>query len=681
VTRLAVASYEPCAVLSDEANLLNLTWTLDERTFLDVDLSRIAADELRAELDEGLPFLGSYFVRDPFGADLLTPAVRAHFSQPAGEWRVTCAAGVNALLQSAASFAEGGTAYVVGDLYPDFVHWTERAGGRCVSCRALPHGHDHVANARAAGASVVVLERPSLTADGVDLEALRTLCQGVATGGAVVVVDESYANYYPPSFSAVPLVSELPNLVVLRGLSKAYSLGSLRLGVAVAAPALSERLRASTAPMLVSSLALRLGRRVLSLGDVTRRLRDRIGSAKYALRRHLQTAGLEETADTAAYVPYFFLRNDAATRRRLDAVGVRGKVHWFWDEQTMAERSEYRLSVPLDLGRAEAFARRLGGPSDGAANRGIDAPRSRRRTGAKMDELPTSNEWERLAATAERREIMAKDLYFRESWAEAAEVFGERTAAVFTSIAMLSLKPDAVVGRRMRPIVEYLVGNGFRPVAVGRTRLNRHSMRELWRYDWDIFPVDRLAFSSWWYTVADILVLLLEDTRPEPGLSATVRLAAMKGGPVAAKRKPTDLRSALRPPNRILNFVHVADEAGDVVRELGIFFDRDERLPLLHRIASGTGTDQREAVLEAIRRLEAENPEHDLDVGNALARVGQATAATPAAIDRIRHAVAQGETLPWDYFCSLLDPRGPYTDRWDFVCIASHVVRCEREPA
>lgn len=73
---------------------------------------------------------------------------------------------------------------------------------------------------------------------------------------AVVVVDEAYLEY--GARSAAPWVDELPNLVVLRTLSKAFGLASLRVGYALAHPETAALLTDRRAPAPVSGPAARI---------------------------------------------------------------------------------------------------------------------------------------------------------------------------------------------------------------------------------------------------------------------------------------------------------------------------------------------------------------------------------------------------------------------------------------
>jgi hypothetical protein len=288
--------------------------------------------------------------------------------------------------------------------------------------------------------------------------------------------------------------------------------------------------------------------------------------------------------------------------------------------------------------------------------------------------MPTPDEWPRLSTVPEKRAAYDADLYFREGWADVRDVFGDRAPAALHGLAMLAVKPDAVVGRRLPRIVDYLAEHGFVPVGAARFGYTRHSTREIWRYDWHIYTVDRLHLCTFWFPANDVLLVVSRDARPVPGLPASVRLCALKGNGDPAQRAPHHLRTKLDPPNRILNFVHVADEPADLVRELAILLERPHRLRFLGELRTHLGTDRTEQVRADIAALEADYPAHDLDFAATLARlapaVGEATAA------RLGALAETGERIGWDELAELV----PFerVDRWDVIVAASFVVRNER---
>jgi histidinol-phosphate/aromatic aminotransferase/cobyric acid decarboxylase-like protein len=361
---LAISSYEDLEGLKDEQDLLRLVWTLDERAYLAVDLGEVVAREIKAEAQDDLPFVNSYFVQDPYGNGIMGAVVAGFFAQSKWECDVTCGAGVNSLLYSIAKLTKGRPMYVIGDVYPDLPHWVEQSGGKCVSRYGVSSGDGHILKAQAAGALLVLVERPSLAGEGLSLVQLRELCDGVGRFNAIVVVDESYANYYSPSFSAVNIVSELRNLVVIRGLSKAYSLGGLRLGFCVTPSWLNEQVRAVIPPLLASSLSLRIGRAVLGLGDITEPLRERIRTAKPQMMTLLEASGITGAIPSCDLLPYVFFRETALdAQRQLADCGIVGKLQPFWSERDMAVANKYRLSVPLRPERMERLKEGIGVPN------------------------------------------------------------------------------------------------------------------------------------------------------------------------------------------------------------------------------------------------------------------------------------------------------------------------------
>ena len=131
----------------------------------------------------------------------------------------------------------------------------------------------------------------------------------------IVVVDEAYVEY--GARSCAPWVDELPNLVVLRTLSKAFGLAGLRVGFALAHPDTAALLTERRAPAPIAGPAAAIGAAALRsprLGDVESTVAER-----ERLRTALVAAGFE-CAPTATN--FVFVRTDPALAERLEAQGL-----------------------------------------------------------------------------------------------------------------------------------------------------------------------------------------------------------------------------------------------------------------------------------------------------------------------------------------------------------------------
>ncbi|GAA2422402.1 hypothetical protein [Streptomyces glaucus] len=308
--------------------------------------------------------------------------------------------------------------------------------------------------------------------------------------------------------------------------------------------------------------------------------------------------------------------------------------------------------------------------------------------------VPDEAQWSALTASATKRELFAEDLYFRECWADALDVFGARppagaaggagapepagaaAAAALGPLGLLSFKCDGMAARRADRTLRYLTEQGFSVLASSRIRHNRHSMRELWRYNWHVYTTDRLALMTLMHSVTESLLLIVRDDRYDPAVPGSVRLADLKGSADPAARGPEHLRTVLDPPNKIINFVHVADEPADIVREVGIFLDRPERRALLTRVREADPRRAQQEAYEEVARLEAELPANDFDLDATLKRLE--AVADADAFARITSAVSGGARLSWDELCGLLDPADPAVGTWDFVRVATEVLDADR---
>ncbi len=177
--------------------------------------------------------------------------------------------------------------------------------------------------------------------------------------GTVLVIDESAATYLGPGLSAAQLVNKVQNLVVLRGFTKAYSLGGMRTGFAIASDSVASHVRELIAPLQVSELSLRAALKLLSAGDIFGRLRERIRMMKPLVIETLEAFGLVVTGrrDDLPWVAV----SDAggAASSILDERGICGLRPATPPLLTEPSSKFVRLTIPLSQERMTLFRRLL----------------------------------------------------------------------------------------------------------------------------------------------------------------------------------------------------------------------------------------------------------------------------------------------------------------------------------
>ena len=135
-----------------------------------------------------------------------------------------------------------------------------------------------------------------------------------ASPDAAVVVDEAYWEF--AGVTCVPLVAELPNLIVLRTLSKAFGLAALRVGYAVASPETAAELDRRRAPASVSAPAARIAAAALREPrldvEATVAERERVRAAL--------VAGGYDCPET--HGNFVWLRSEEPLGERLEAAGI-----------------------------------------------------------------------------------------------------------------------------------------------------------------------------------------------------------------------------------------------------------------------------------------------------------------------------------------------------------------------
>jgi cobalamin biosynthesis protein CobC len=233
------------------------------------------------------------FARLP-GADaaraLAAIAARAYGAPSAAH--VVAAPGTQILLPLVAALAPPGSAAVLTPTYAELARAAALAGHSVTAVRNIGDIGD---------ASLVMAANPN-NPDGPlhGTHALLALAQKLRPRGGVLVVDEAFMDVGPPEASLAGEVSG-GNIVVLRSFGKIFGLAGIRLGFALAAPALAARLSADLGPWAVSGPALAVGAKALADAAWIERARSRLAKSARRLDAILIGAGLEIVGGTSLF--------------------------------------------------------------------------------------------------------------------------------------------------------------------------------------------------------------------------------------------------------------------------------------------------------------------------------------------------------------------------------------------
>jgi cobalamin biosynthetic protein CobC len=229
--------------------------------------------------------------RLPGSDEALRRAAAAHYGVRDPSCIVS-AAGSQALIQLLPRLFPAATVTVIGPTYSELSRcW--RDAGRAVAdvpgIDALPPD-----------SRIVVLANPN-NPDGrvIAADRLLALAEALARSGGTLIVDEAFADC-DPSASLAP-ASGAPGLLVLRSFGKFFGLAGLRLGFALAPPALAETLRRALGPWPVSGPALAIGEIALADQAWIATTRRDLATQAAALDVTLRHAGLDVIGGCALF--------------------------------------------------------------------------------------------------------------------------------------------------------------------------------------------------------------------------------------------------------------------------------------------------------------------------------------------------------------------------------------------
>jgi cobalamin biosynthetic protein CobC len=233
------------------------------------------------------------FARLPDASALaaLTAAAASAYGAPSPA-HVVAAPGTQILLPLAAGLARPGRAAIVSPTYSEHARAAALAGHAVSEVRDL---------GAVADAGLVILTNPN-NPDGrlFAKDDLIALAKELRPRGGVLLVDEAFMDIGPPGTSLAGEVSR-GNIVVLRSFGKFFGLAGLRLGFALAAPAIAARIAALLGPWAVSAPALKAGAEALADRAWIGKTRLSLAQAATRLDAILASSGLDIVGGTPLF--------------------------------------------------------------------------------------------------------------------------------------------------------------------------------------------------------------------------------------------------------------------------------------------------------------------------------------------------------------------------------------------
>jgi histidinol-phosphate aminotransferase len=252
----SIAPYQPGKPISELARELGL----DEKRIVKLasnENPRGIGPRTRAAIDAALAEVARY--PDGGGFELKAALSKRYDVDPA---QIVLGNGSNDVLElvSLAFLGPGRSAVYSQHAFAVYPLATQARGARAVVVPAKDYGHDveAMAAAIAEDTQVAWIANPNNpTGTLVPPERLEAFLKRVP-GRVIVVIDEAYNEYLRADLRAdtVKWLKRHPNLVVSRTFSKAYGLAGLRVGYALADPAVADVMNRVRQPFNVNSIAL-----------------------------------------------------------------------------------------------------------------------------------------------------------------------------------------------------------------------------------------------------------------------------------------------------------------------------------------------------------------------------------------------------------------------------------------
>jgi cobalamin biosynthesis protein CobC len=246
---------------------------------------------------------------DPAALDRLAAIAAGAYGAPSRDC-VVAAPGTQILLAPVAALVPPGRAAVLGPTYGEFARAAALAGHEVTEVEDIEQLRD---------SDIAVVANPN-SPDGRVLKRDELLDLAEARGRrGLLVIDEAFMDVGPADASLGGEVAR-HNIIVLRSFGKFFGLAGVRLGFALARPAIATRLAAALGPWAVSGPAIAIGKTALADGPWIIAMRERLEGDTRRLDSVLAATALDFIGGT----PLFRLVRTYAAESLFEHLGRAG---------------------------------------------------------------------------------------------------------------------------------------------------------------------------------------------------------------------------------------------------------------------------------------------------------------------------------------------------------------------
>jgi histidinol-phosphate aminotransferase len=175
----------------------------------------------------------------------------------------------------------------------------------------------------------------------------------------LLVIDEAYADFAPTT--ALQTVQQFPNVLLLRTLSKGYSLAGLRFGYAIAQPALLKQIEKVRDSYPVDALSIAAATAAISDQSYFNESRQKVIAERQRLATELQSLGFTMPASHSN----FLLATVPSTQKSITAKQIyetlkaRNILVRYWDLPRIADKLRITVGTPEQNNRLLAELKTL----------------------------------------------------------------------------------------------------------------------------------------------------------------------------------------------------------------------------------------------------------------------------------------------------------------------------------